>query len=179
MTQSHRPNHPRSLATVGPRVALRTAAYYSPAVATPLYNRDILRLAASIPHHQRLPAPQASAERRSSLCGSAVTVDITLDADGRVAAIGQEVKACALGQASASLMAAHALGASAGELAAARDSLADFLAGRRDDPGAWPGLEILGVARPFAARHPSILLAFQAAAEAAETAARQTVPAGR
>ena len=160
-------------------MAFRTAASYSSTVAIPLYNRDILRLAASIPHHQRLAAPQASAEKRSPLCGSTVAVDIALDADGRVAAIGQEVRACALGQASASLMAAHAVGATAGELVAARDSLAAFLAGRRDDPGPWPGLEALGVARPFAVRHPSILLAFEAAAEAAEAAARQSVPAGR
>ena len=70
-----------------------------------LYNRDILRLAASIPHQRRLDAPQASVERRSPVCGSRVVVDVVLDDDGRVAALGQEVKACALGQASAALMA--------------------------------------------------------------------------
>ena len=149
-------------------------------MAIKLYNRDILRLAASIPHQRRLDAPQASVEKRSLLCGSTIAVDIVLDAGGRVAAIGQEVRACALGQAAANLMAAHALGASAGELAEARDALADFLAGTRDDPGPWPGLKIFEVARPFAARHPSILLAFQAAAEAAEAAgARQPVSVGR
>lgn len=135
-----------------------------------LYNRDILRLAASIPHHARLAVPQASATRRSPVCGSAVTVDIVADEEGRVVELGQEVRACALGQASAALMGAHALGRSAGELAAARDALAAFLAGRRDDAGSWPGLGIFREARPFTARHPSILLAFEAAAEAAARA---------
>ena len=135
-----------------------------------LYNRDILRLAAAIPHQRRLDAPQGSAERRSPVCGSRVSVDVVLDKQGRVAALGQEVKACALGQAAAALMGAHALGASAADFAAARDSLAAFLKGTRDDPGEWPGLSLFAGARPFAARHPSILLAFEAAAEAAERA---------
>jgi NifU-like protein involved in Fe-S cluster formation len=139
-------------------------------MTTALYNRDILRLAASIPHQQRLDRPQASVERRSPLCGSRVRVDIVLDQAGRVADLGQEVKACALGQASASLMGANAIGRSADELEAARDALAGFLEGRRDDPGEWPGLEIFREARPFKARHPSILLAFDAAAAAAAEA---------
>jgi NifU-like protein involved in Fe-S cluster formation len=137
-----------------------------------LYNRDILRLAASIPHLGRLAAPQASVERSSPICGSRVVVDLSLDAQGRVAALGQEVRACALGQASAALMGAEAIGRSAAELAEARDGLADFLAGRRDDPGDWPGLALFADARRFTARHPSILLAFEAAAEAAARAAR-------
>ncbi len=137
-----------------------------------LYNRDILRLAASIPHQRRLDAPQASAERSSSVCGSRVAVDVVLDGEGRIAAFGQEVKACALGQASAALFGAHALGTTAPEIAAARDALAAYLKGECDDPGGWPDLSLLGVARPFAARHPSILLPFDAAAEAAARAAR-------
>ena len=141
------------------------------AVTTALYNRDILRLAASIPHQRRLAAPQASVEKRSPLCGSRVVIDIVLDEAGRVAGLGQEVKACALGQASASLMGAHALGRSPGEFAKARDELAGFLAGLRDDPGSWPGLDVFRDARPFTARHPSILLAFEAAADAAARAA--------
>lgn len=136
-----------------------------------LYSRDILRLAASIPHQRRLDRPDASAERRSPVCGSRVVVDVVLDAEGRVAALGQEVKACALGQAAAALMGAQAIGATAADLAAARDSLAAYLAGMRDDPGAWPGLAVFAHARPFAARHASILLAFEAAADAAREAA--------
>jgi NifU-like protein involved in Fe-S cluster formation len=139
-------------------------------VATTLYNRDILRLAASIPHLGRLDHPQASSEKRSPVCGSRVTVDLDLDGEGRVAALGQEVKACALGQASASLMGAHVLGRTASDLAAARDALAAYLAGTREDPGDWPGLAIFAEARRFSARHKSILLAFEAATEAAEQA---------
>ena len=134
---------------------------------TALYNRDILRLAASIPHQSRLDRPQGSAEKSSPVCGSRVAVDVALDEEGRVAALGQEVKACALGQASAALMGGNALGRTAGELADARDALRAFLSGERDDPGDWPGLALFAEARPFAARHPSILLAFEAAAEAA------------
>ena len=138
-----------------------------------LYSRDILRLAASIPHQGRLDARGATAEKSSPVCGSRVTVDVVLDGEGRIAALGQEVSACALGQASAALFGAHALGTTAPELAAARDALAAYLRGERDDPGDWPGLDQLGVARPFAARHASILLPFEAAAEAAARAAAQ------
>jgi NifU-like protein involved in Fe-S cluster formation len=139
-------------------------------MSAPLYNATILRLASSIPHHARLADAQATAERRSPVCGSRVTVDVRLDEAGRVAAIGQEVRACALGQASSALMGEHVVGRTAEELAAARDALAGFLAGQRDDPGDWPGLEIFGPARPHAARHASIRLAFEAVAEAAAQA---------
>jgi NifU-like protein involved in Fe-S cluster formation len=135
-----------------------------------LYNSTILRLATAIPHQQRLPDAQASAERRSPICGSRVIVDVRLDSEGRVAALGQEVRACALGQASAALMGNHAIGRSLAELDAARDALTGFLAGERDDPGDWPGLDIFAPARPHSARHPSIRLAFEAIAEATRAA---------
>ena len=136
-----------------------------------LYNSTILRLATAIPHQQRLDAPGGTSERRSPVCGSRVTIDVTLDAQGRVSALGQEVRACALGQASAALMGEHAIGRDLGELTAARDALSAFLAGTRDDPGEWPGLEIFAPARPHSARHASIRLAFEAVVEAAERAA--------
>jgi NifU-like protein involved in Fe-S cluster formation len=148
-------------------------------MAAPLYNTTILRLATSIPHQQRLTAPDASVERRSPVCGSRVTVDVRVDRDGRIDELGQEVRACALGQASASLMGAHAIGRSAAELAAARDALTDFLAGTRDDPGDWPGLDIFGPARPHSARHASIRLAFEAVAEATALAAGALTEPGR
>jgi NifU-like protein involved in Fe-S cluster formation len=141
-------------------------------VPSALYSRDILRLASSIPHLGRLEHPQASAEKSSVVCGSRVAVDVALDGEGRVAELGQEVKACALGQASASLMGAHAIGRTGAELEAARESLAAFLAGRSDLPGAWPGLEIFAEARRVPARHASILLPFDAVAEAAARAGR-------
>ncbi|WP_404712805.1 iron-sulfur cluster assembly scaffold protein [Sphingomonas sp. MMS24-J13] len=135
-----------------------------------LYNPTILRLATSIPHQTRLAEPQGSAERRSPICGSRVTVDVVLDEQGRVTELGQLVRACALGQASASLMGAHAIGRTLPELEAARDALTAFLAGERDDPGDWPGLDVFVPARPHSARHPSIRLAFEAVAEAAASA---------
>jgi len=139
-------------------------------MTTALYNRDILRLAVSIPHQGRLENPRASVEKRSPVCGSRIAVDIVLNGEGRVACLGQEVKACALGQASASLMGANAIGRSQSELVEARDALAAFLDGRREDPGDWPGLSIFSQARPYKARHPSILLAFEAVAQAAAEA---------
>jgi NifU-like protein involved in Fe-S cluster formation len=93
-------------------------------MSAPLYNKDILRLAASIPHHQRLADPQASVEKRSPTCGSRVTADVRME-DGKLAALGLDVKACALGQASAALMAAQAIGMTADELADARDKLTE------------------------------------------------------
>ncbi|PZU10237.1 iron-sulfur cluster assembly scaffold protein [Sphingomonas sp.] len=137
-----------------------------------LYNAAILRLAAGIPHHDRLAEPQGSSERRSPVCGSRLTVDVILDEEGRIARLGQMVRACALGQASASLMGAHAIGRSEEELIAARDALAGFLAGTREDPGDWPGLEIFAPARAHSARHASIRLAFEAVAEAVALARR-------
>ncbi len=138
-------------------------------MTAPLYNNDILRLATSIPHHQRLPDPQASVEKRSPTCGSRVTADVRM-ADGRLAEMGLEVRACALGQASAALMAAQAIGMSADELAEARDRLAAYLAGESDDLDFWPGLAVLAPARGYPARHASIRLGFEAIAEAARMA---------
>lgn len=136
----------------------------------PLYNMEILRLAASVADRPRLDASGATVERRSPTCGSRVIVDVTIGADGRVAAYGQEVRACALGQASAVLMGQHIIGRTADEIATAAVDLRAFLAGERDDPGAWPGLDVFAPARPHSARHPSILLAFDAAAQAAHNA---------
>lgn len=143
---------------------------YIGSVPSALYSRDILRLAASIPRIGRLTRPQASVEKRSPVCGSRIVVDVGMDEAGRVAELAQEVTACALGQASASLMGAHALGRTASELGRARDSLAAYLAGHEDGPGDWPGLEIFAEARRVPARHASILLPFDAAAEAAAKA---------
>ncbi len=131
-----------------------------------LYNRDILRLAASIPNQRRLAQPMASCEKSSSVCGSRIIVDVVTDEEGRVTELGQQVRACALGQASAALMGGHVSGCKAPEIAEARDALAEYLKGDRDEPGDWPGLSIFADARRFPARHASILLAFEAAAEA-------------
>ena len=144
-------------------------------MTAPHSTRAILRLAAAIPHLGRLPGAEASVEKRAPVCGSSIIVDVALDGEGRLAALGQEVKACAFGQASAALMGAHASGRSPAELADARDALAAWLAGNNETPGAWPGLEVLAPARRLTARHGAILLPFQAVAEAAALAAREAV----
>lgn len=112
----------------------------------------------------------ATVEKSSKVCGSRVVVEVLLGADGRITALGQEVRACALGQASAALMGAHAVGVNAGELRRAHDALAGYLAGAREDSGDWPGLDVFAAARAYPARHPAILLPFAAVAEATERA---------
>ena len=139
-------------------------------MTSPLYNLEILKLAASTAGLNRLDSPQASVEKRSPTCGSRVTIDMNVDPEGRVQALGAELHACALGQASTALMVAHAHGLSAQDLADARDALRAYLKGERAQPGDWPGLEIFAPARKHAGRHASILLAFEAAAEAANAA---------
>jgi NifU-like protein involved in Fe-S cluster formation len=138
-----------------------------------LYSGRILELAADIPHQGRLDAPDASVKRRSPVCGSQVTADIVLR-DGRVAEFGQDVKACALGQASAAVTGGAVLGRTPDELAAARDALRAMLKDNGPVPPApFDGYEVLLPARDFKNRHASILLSIEAAAEAAEAAARR------
>lgn len=143
-------------------------------MSAPLYNAEILRLAATIPHHERLTEPMATAEKRSPICGSRVTIDVTVDDEGKVSEVGLLVRACALGQASSSLLASNILGRTPAELAAARDALTAWLAREGDAPD-WPGMDIFTPALDYTARHPSIRLAFEAAAEAADTAAKAKV----
>ena len=131
-------------------------------VNQPLYTVDILRLAASITHLGWLDGADREAEVRSPTCGSRVSVQVRLDGDGRVSGLGQQVEACAFGQASAALMGAHAIGKEAGDI---EQSLADFagwLEGTRDDPGGWPWLAALAPARSRTARHGAMLLPFRA-----------------
>lgn len=135
----------------------------------PLYNTHILRLAASVPFDQRLADPMGSSEKRSPVCGSRVTIDLNLDAQGKITEIGMLVRACALGQASSALLHAHAIGRTAAELAEARDDLTAWLAEAGPMP-AWPGLDIFERALQHRGRHASIRLAFEAAADAAAQA---------
>jgi NifU-like protein involved in Fe-S cluster formation len=132
-----------------------------------LYNTRILRLAASIPHQERLPTPQTSVQKHSAICGSRVTVDVVM-AQGKVVQFGQEVRACALGQASASILGAHVIGRTADELAQTARILRDFLQNGGPAPQMpFAELEIFAPAIPHRARHASIILCFEAAAEAA------------
>jgi len=139
-------------------------------VSSALYSKDILRLATSIPHLGRLTDPQGSSERRSPLCGSRISVDVNMDAEGHVLEIGQTVSACALGQASAAIMGQGAVGRSARELGATRDALTAWLSGDGGLPDDWPGLEVFEPALPHVARHGAIRLPFEAVAEAAANA---------
>ena len=131
-----------------------------------LYSGKILELAADIPHHTRLDAPDASVKKRSPLCGSTVTVDVTLE-NGKVAAYGQDVKACALGQAAASVVGAAIIGTTPEQITRARDELRVMLKEDGPTPSApFDGLEVLRPAVAFKNRHASILLTLEAAADA-------------
>lgn len=133
-----------------------------------IYNRRILELAADIPRLGRLEAPDATATAHSKLCGSTVTVDLKLDADGvTVADFAHDVKACALGQASSSLMGRHVVGASADELRAVRARMRAMLKENGPAPdGRWADLAVLEPVRDFRARHASTLLTFDAVVDA-------------
>lgn len=130
-----------------------------------LYSMDILRLAAAIPHYGRLDHADGSAELRSPICGSRVLIDVAMR-DGRLGGLGLEVSACALGQASAALLAKDALGKTLPEIRDAEARLAAYLAGERDDTAFWSGLDVLAKARDYPARHAAILLPFQTLAAA-------------
>ncbi len=131
-----------------------------------LYSQRILALAADIPHRGRLDAPQASIRKRAPLCGSTVTVDLDME-DGKISRFAQDVKACALGQASAALMGADILGRTRAEVETARDALRAMLKDGAPPPAApFHGYEVLEPARDYRNRHASILLSLEATAEA-------------
>lgn len=131
-----------------------------------LYSGRILELAADIPLTDRLDAPQATVKKRSPLCGSTVTVDVALE-NGRIARFGQDVKACALGQASASVLGAQVIGRNQTEIEAARDQLRAMLTENGPVPEApFQDYAVLEPARDFRNRHASIMLALDATAEA-------------
>ena len=136
-----------------------------------LYSQRILALAASIPQIGRLEDPQGSAMKRSPLCGSTVTVDVRVE-DGRISDFRQDVKACALGQSSASVLGANAIGRSREEIAEAREALKAMLKQDADPPeGVFSELEALMPAKDYKNRHASILLAWDATLAAMDDAA--------
>ena len=133
-----------------------------------VYNRRILELAADIPRQGRLAHADASATAHSKLCGSTVTVDLTMDGDV-VTDFAHDVKACALGQASSSIMARHVVGSTAGELREIRDIARRMLKDNGASPqGKWEDLRVLEPVREYKARHASTLLTFDAVVEAIE-----------
>lgn len=128
----------------------------------PVYTPEILRLAASLEAPRSLERIDGRAELRSPTCGSTIAIAVTLDEAGRVTGLSQTVSACAFGQASAALLERAATGQSRNEVRQARDALADWLGGKREDPGGWPGLAALAPARTKTGRHGAILLPFRA-----------------
>jgi NifU-like protein involved in Fe-S cluster formation len=131
-----------------------------------IYNRKILEFAANIPLLRRLEHPDATAIGHSKLCGSKVTVDVSMK-NGLVTEFGQDVKACALGQASSSIMASHVIGSTAPELRTLRETMHKMLKEYGDPPqGKWSDLEALLPVRDYKARHASTLLTFDAVVDA-------------
>ncbi len=135
-----------------------------------LYSDRILALAAAIPLTQRLDNPQGSSFKRSPLCGSTVIADVIIT-DGKIAEFGQDVKACALGQASASILGAQIIGCSQNELKTLRDQLRQMLRENGPVPAAPFGdYQVLEPARDYKNRHASIMLAVEAALDAMDAA---------
>jgi len=127
-----------------------------------VYNAKILDLAGNIPRLGRLPAPDASATAHSKLCGSTVTVDLKMKG-GEVADFAHDVKACALGQASSSIMARHVVGSKPDELRALRDTVRKMLKENGAPPsGKWADIAVLEPVRDYKARHASTMLTFDA-----------------
>ena len=133
-----------------------------------VYNAKILDLAGNIPRLGRLAAPDASATAHSTLCGSTVTVDLNM-ADGKVSDFAHDVKACALGQASSSIMARHVVGSSPDELRSLRETVRKMLKENGAPPsGKWADIALLEPVRDYKARHASTLLTFDAVVKAVD-----------
>ncbi len=132
-----------------------------------VYNRRIIELAGNIPRLGRLDAPDASATAHSKLCGSTVTIDLKMAGD-EITDFAHEVKACALGQASSSIMARNIVGAKAEELRSLRDAVRKMLKENGTPPadGRWSDIAVLEPVRDYKARHASTLLTFDAVVDA-------------
>jgi NifU-like protein involved in Fe-S cluster formation len=147
------------------RVAVRSSGH-SNVMLNEVYNSRILELAGNIPRLGRLPTPDASATAHSKLCGSTVTVDLKMDGD-TVTDFAHEVKACALGQASSSIMARNVIGAKADELRGLRETVRRMLKENGAPPaGKWADIAVLEPVRDYKARHASTLLTFDAVTNA-------------
>jgi NifU-like protein involved in Fe-S cluster formation len=133
-----------------------------------IYNTKILELAGNIPRIGRLPDPDSSARAHSRLCGSTVTVDVKM-ADGRVSDFAHDVKACALGQASSSIMARNVIGSTPEELRELRETMRKMLKENGAPPdGRWSDLKYLEPVRDYRARHASTMLTFDAVVDAVD-----------
>jgi NifU-like protein involved in Fe-S cluster formation len=147
-------------------VAVGVRLSYIQAMLDDIYNKRILEFAGSIPRIGRLEAPDATATAHSRLCGSTVTVDLKMDGDV-VSDFAHVVKACALGQASSSIMASHVVGAHADELRALREIMLKMLKENGPPPeGRFGDLQFLEPVRDYKARHASTMLTFDAVVDA-------------
>ncbi len=140
-------------------------------MAATLYSNAILRLAASLVHGDHLENPTASADVRAPLCGSRISVDIVIDQDGSLVQIAVRANACALGQASAAILAKHAAANTQQMIGRRRSALAAFLNGEDLGSDDWQELNEFAAARDYPARHGAILLPFDAVLAAFESAA--------
>jgi NifU-like protein involved in Fe-S cluster formation len=139
-----------------------------------IYNKQILQFAGAIPRIGRLPDADASATAHSRLCGSTVTVDLKMDGDV-VTDFAHDVKACALGQASSSIMAQHVVGATAEELRAVREAMRKMLKENGPPPeGRFADLKFLEPVRDYKARHASTMLTFDAVVDALDQIAAKS-----
>jgi NifU-like protein involved in Fe-S cluster formation len=131
-----------------------------------VYNKSIIDLAGNIPRLGRLPAPDASATAHSKLCGSTVRIDLKMDGPV-VTDFAHDVKACALGQASSSIMARHVVGSTATELRELRETVRKMLKENGAPPqGKWGDIALLEPVRDYKARHASTMLTFDAVVDA-------------
>ena len=131
-----------------------------------IYNKRIIELAGNIPRLGRLSDPDATATAHSKLCGSTVKIDLKMEGD-TVTDFAHDVKACALGQASSSIMASHVIGSTASELRELRETVRKMLKENGVPPeGKWEEIKFLEPVRDYKARHASTLLTFDAVVDA-------------
>lgn len=142
-----------------------------------LYSAHILKLAANLPYSGRLPEAQGTGERVAKLCGSKAIVDVTLDDAGRIVAFAQDVKACALGQASAGVLGESVIGATADDIETARDAMLAMLKSGGEGPeGRFEGLRALKQVAEYPARHASTMVAIEATLDAVRQALSRKSP---
>ena len=137
-------------------------------MASTLYNRDILRLAASLVPDDRLERADGVAEARAPLCGSRIQAEVAFNSDDKISALAFRASACALGQASAAILRANAVGTSVETIATIRTQISDMLKESAQPPQIWPDLALLAPAKDYASRHATILLPYDALLAAAE-----------
>ncbi len=142
-----------------------------------LYSKDVLRLAAVISRTERLDGPDVTVSRRAPTCGSSITVDLTVDEVGRVVDYGQDIHACALGQAAASIVAKNVIGKALKDLQPVTDRVRAMLLDGTERPGGdWAAFEALAPVHGFAPRHGAVMLALEAVIDGLSQLAGTSAP---